>query len=88
MSRYLRSSSQTIVKPVISDRIKAFAQSVGIAAWDQNVLSIQEKAFGGRYRGPHDYSEFYKKKYRKIQHNPVSPLLEKSLLVPKFRVLV
>jgi hypothetical protein len=73
MSRYLRSSSQTIVKPVISDRIKAFAQSVGIAAWDQNVLSIQEKAFGGRYRGPHDYSEFYKKnieRYNIIQSAP------------------
>jgi hypothetical protein len=61
MAQYLGASYKCIVRPTISDKVKAFAGSSGVVAWDDNVLAALEKSFSSSLSGSNDATRYFKR---------------------------
>lgn len=73
MGQYFGANVKTIVRPIISDRVKAFAKNVGVSAWDEMVLATQEKLFSETpISGSNDPEKYFKRgneNYRIIRNS-------------------
>ena len=72
MAKYLGANNGTLVRPRISDKIKAFARDIGLSAWDEQILTSQEKLISSTVMGSNDREKYFNrnlKNYKTIKQS-------------------